>query len=54
MVKNAGKFKTFMEVKDDVYSYEISHNLKDIETKNSKELQSYYDEQLKEYLLEHF
>lgn len=49
-----GKFKDFVAVKDDKYSFSIKHNLKDIETKGYKELQSTYDEQLGEYLLEHF
>ena len=43
-----------MEVKHDPYSFNIKHNLKNIQDKEFKELESRYDEQLGEYLLEHF
>jgi hypothetical protein len=54
LLQNAKKFKAFMEVKDDPYSFNIKHNLKDIQNKEFKELESKYDEQLGEYLVEHF
>lgn len=54
LLQNAKKFKAFMEVKHDPYSFNIKHNLKNIQDKEFKDLESKYDEQLGEYLLEHF
>ena len=54
LLRNAEKFKAFVDVKDDPYSYDIKHNLENIEDKELKNLESKYDEQLREYFFEHF